>query len=179
MSPLSSRPEARDRQLANLRAGAAPAPPGNQRALQHGAYAALRREEVEAEEGRILEALEADAPLRDPDGGLPSADGVAVRLLASCLVRLQRVEAYLTAHGFLDEKGEPRPVLEVEGRLRREALDAAEALGMTPRSRSKLGLELVRAAATAEDAEATREARERLDGRLAALDGEAEEVDGE
>lgn len=171
--PLSSDPEARARQLANLRRGVTkPSPTAN---LRHGGYAQLRREEIEDEERRVLEALEADAPLRDPDGGLPAADGVAVRLLASCLVRLQRVEAYLTAHGFLDEKGEPRPVLEVEAKLRRDALDAAEALGMTPRSRARLGLDLVRAAEATADVEAARAARERLDQRLADIEAEVDD----
>lgn len=53
--------------------------------------------------------------------------------------------ADVRAHGWRDHKtGNPRPVLDVEARLRREALDYAEALGMTPRSRARLGLDLVR-----------------------------------
>jgi hypothetical protein len=35
-------------------------------------------------------------------------------------------------------------VLELEGRLRREAGDFLEAMGMSPRSRAKLGLDLAR-----------------------------------
>lgn len=176
--PLSKRPEARDRQLANLQPGAKTAPVGNQRARRHGAYAAISRERLDAEGAKILDALEADAPLRDPDGALPAADGVVVRLLAASLVRLERVESYIALHGIVDEDGELRPVVELERRLRAEALDHSEALGMTPRSRARLGLELVRAAATAEDAAESRAARERLGRRLDALDGE-EAGDGE
>lgn len=49
------------------------------------------------------------------------------------------------AFGALDQKtGNVRPVVELEGRLRREAADYLDALGMTPRSRAKLGLDVAR-----------------------------------
>jgi phage terminase small subunit len=145
VSPLNGRTaEARERQLANLR-NAPAAPPGNQRRLTHGGYAVVAAEQMEAKAREVFEALAADAPLRDAGGDLPAADTLAVRLLAEVLVRLDRVAADVRDHGWKDAKtGEPRPVLELEGRLRSEALTLARELGMTPASRAKLGLDLVR-----------------------------------
>lgn len=148
--PLSGDPEARARQLANLR-DAPPAPAGNRRAMVHGGYAALSADELEPKVREVRDALAADAPLRDPDGSLPAADATVVRLFASCLVRLERVEHDLADHGWRDrETGEPRSAVELEGKLRREALDLAESLGMTPRSRVRLGLDLQRGQTFAE-----------------------------
>ena len=93
----------------------------------------------------MFDALAADAPLRDPDGGLPAADSLPVRLLAECLCRLDSVADDLRDHGWRDrESGDPRAAVELERRLRSEALDLAESLGMTPRSRARLGLDLAR-----------------------------------
>jgi hypothetical protein len=142
--PLSSDPAKRARQLANLRPGAAVAGPGNRRALRHGGYAAVAVERLEAKARQVYEALAADAPLRDPDGGLPAADAAAVTLLARCLVRLESVGEYLDRRGWEREDGDVRPALELEAKLRREAADHLDALGMTPRSRAKLGLDVAR-----------------------------------
>lgn len=69
--PLSGDPDARARQLANLRPGARTAPPGNRRALSHGGYAAVTRDRLDTKVREVYDALAADAPLRDLDGGLP------------------------------------------------------------------------------------------------------------
>lgn len=144
MSPTSSDPRKRARQLANLRK-APPAPPtGNSRAMTHGAYAAVALSRLDSQAREIFEALAADAPLRDVTGGLPSHDGVAVRLLAEALCRLDDVSAYLARAGWADGKGRVRPAVEIEQRLRREVADHLDALGMTPRSRARLGLDLTR-----------------------------------
>ncbi len=90
----------------------------------------------------VYEALAADAPLRDPDGELPRPDHAQVVLLAKCLCRLEDVEANVAAYGQLDERtGAVRPAAEREDRLRKEAADYLDALGMTPRSRARLGLD--------------------------------------
>jgi hypothetical protein len=141
---LSDRPAARARQLANLRP-APPAPAGNQRPRTHGAYAVVARERLEEKALAVFDALSADAPLRNPDGQLPAADAVPVRLLAECLCRLDSIGDYLRDFGWRGPDGEPRLVLlDLERRLRAEASDHADALGMTPRSRAKLGLDLQR-----------------------------------
>lgn len=133
------------RSLANLRPVDA-APVSNQRARTHGGYATVARERLDAKVREVFDALAADAPLRDTRGGLPRADSVAVRLLAECLCRLEDVRANVAIYGAVNERsGKVRPATDLEQRLRREAADYLDALGMTPRSRGKLGLDLTRA----------------------------------
>ncbi len=144
--PLSDDPAKRERQLANLRPNARPAPLGNQHTRSHGGYASVRQDEVEARAEELFHALAEDAPLRDPDGELPSVDTAAVHLLAQTLVRLERVKVYLDTTGLFDQKtGEPRQaILDLEARLRREAVSMLDRLGMTPSARARLGLDLAR-----------------------------------
>ncbi len=142
--PLSKDPERRRRQLANLRPPPPP-PEGNVRALRHGGRArkaSLIRAGSWAE--RILAELEAEAPLRDADGGLPVHDRQVVELLASALARLESVSAWLEARPAVDEKGSPWPAEDTARRLRGEVARLLDALGMTPKSRAALGLDLVR-----------------------------------
>lgn len=90
--------------------------------------------------------MAADAPLRDDAGELPAADHVQVRLLAECLCRLEDVSRWLADFGTRDkDTGDARrSLIELEGRLRREAADHLRELGMTPASRAKLGLDVAR-----------------------------------
>lgn len=135
--------------------------------MTHGAYARVAPERVSAKVREVADALAQDAPVRADDGGLPAADAVAVRQLAETLCRLEDIDAYLIRRGWEDESGKPRPVLEYEGRLRGHVLDLLRELGMTPRARAALGLDLVRAAS----------AGDRLDAHLAEHYGAA--IDGE
>jgi hypothetical protein len=158
-------PEARARSLANLKRGNNPPPRAGsplQPARRHGAYAQVARASLEAKQREVFEALSADVPLRDEAGGLPGADAVVVRLLAECLCRLDGVAAHLRDHGLIDSRtGDPRPAVEIEIKLRREARELAEGLGMTPRSRVALGIDVQRgidlARAAADDFERERE----------------------
>jgi hypothetical protein len=133
----------RRRSDANL-VPAPPAPVGNDRAVSHGAYSAIAVERIDAKVRVMFDALAADAPVRE-NGGLPAADGPVVRLLAETLCRLDDVTEFLGRRGWQDRKGNPRPALMVESRLRAQALSLLVELGMTPRSRAALGLDLVRA----------------------------------
>jgi len=141
--PLSPEPRKRARQLANLRS-APPAPRGNRRGVEHGGYAAIARDRLEEKQRQVFDALSADAPLRDARDELPRHDAAQVALLGEVLCRLDDVNAYLAARGYLDGKGNVRPAAELAGRMRREASDYLDALGMTPKSRAKLGLALAR-----------------------------------
>lgn len=128
--------------------GVPPAPIGNQRHKSHGAYAAVARERLDAKAREIFDALALDVPLRDPDGGLPAADGGTVKLAALALCRLDDVSDFLARRGIETGAGELRvTVLEQEGRLRREVADHLDALGCSPRSRARLGVDVARAAA--------------------------------
>jgi hypothetical protein len=141
--PLSSDPAARERQLANRRTFPA-APVGNDRGATHSAAATAKTLPVAGKARELREMLAAETPLRDADGGLPAADSTAVELLALCLLRIERVAAWLEEHGEFDKRGRPRPVLEVERRLRAEARDHMRDLGLTPRARVAIGLSLQR-----------------------------------
>lgn len=141
--PLSKDPKKRAVQLSNLRS-VPPAPAGNRRAESHGAYAQIARAELEGKVAEVYDALTGDAPVREGDGTLPAADGPAVRMLAEALCRIDRIAEYLERRGWEDRAGKPRPVLDYEARLRAHSLDLLKELGMTPASRAKLGLDLVR-----------------------------------
>ncbi len=161
---LSRRPAARARQLENLRP--APAPPdGNRRAVSHGGYARVGGERMASKVRELHEAMGEDLPLRASDGGVPPADSARLSLAARALARLEDVERYHEAFGWRDEKtGDPRPSVELERRLRSEVADHLDALGCSPTSRARLGLDLQRgidlAQAMAADAEAERRERE-------------------
>lgn len=150
------------------------------RALRHGGRA--RKATLVAAGSwaqRIMGVLEAEAPLRDADGGLPVHDRQAVELLASALARLQAVTAWLETRPPVDEKGRSWPAEDTARRLRGEAARLLDALGMTPKARAALGVDLQRQATSAVEAEAARAARDRLDRRLADLDADAEEAGDE
>ncbi len=140
--------------------GAKAPPPGNVRAMKHGGRAVVAAERRAApHEAAIFAVLAEDAPIRDADGGLPRADHVIVAKLANVLVRLHDVSAWLDLHGALDERGVPRPAAGYEAALRKEAAGYCGDLGMTPRARFALGLDLARAereAAAVRDLEAGR-----------------------
>jgi hypothetical protein len=143
---LSTDPARRSRQIANLRQGGAPpAPGGNQRRVTHGGYAEVAAERADEKTAEIMRALSGDLPLRDASGQAPAADMAAVELLARSLVRLGDVSDWLTRRGIEDPKGELRTgVLDLERRLRTEAADHADRLGLSPRARVALGLDLAR-----------------------------------
>lgn len=142
---LSSDPGKRARQLSNLKPGATAAPTDNRLAVTHAGYAAVAAERLDAKVREVFDALAADAPLRGIDGGLPRSDAAQVRLAAECMCRLDSIAEYVAAMGIFDpETGAIRPALALETRLRREAADHLDALGMSPRSRARLGLDLAR-----------------------------------
>lgn len=159
---LSRDPRKRSRQIANLHAGRSL--PGNMNALRHGGYSMVAASRVGATVAELMNLLGDDLPLRGPGGGVPAEDVLALRLLAGCLVRLEDVTNYLTDNGWHNGEGKVRPALDVERRLRREALDLCRELGLTPRARAALGLDLVNVAS----------AEQRLTAHLAEQYGEDE-----
>lgn len=128
--------------------GVSAAPVGNRRHVTHGAYARVAGDRLDAKAREVFAALSEDVPLRDRDGGLPAADGALVRLAAEALCRLDSIGDYLTRRGIETDAGELRgSVLEIEARLRREVADHLDALGCSPRSRARLGVDVARVAA--------------------------------
>ncbi len=145
MGGLSSDPAKRARSLANLRRSGPPAPRGNSFAATHGAYARITEVELDRKTREIFAALALDAPVRAADGGLPAHDALVVRMLAENRVRRERCTASEIRHGIEERDGRVRPVVEIGLRLDDQALALAKELGMTPRSRAALGLDLARA----------------------------------
>lgn len=147
--PTSRDPRKRERQLANLRRGGGVTPTvgGHRPNLRHGAYAAVAEATLEEKTLEVFRAL-----AEDGERVLTVADAPLVRLAAEVMCRLASISTYLAAHGWLDAKGQPREsLLDLERRLRAEAADHLDALGASPRSRAKLGLDVARGAAAALD----------------------------
>jgi hypothetical protein len=193
---LSKDPDKRAKQLANLkRGGNSPEARRGYEAwladlkerrligtstMPHGGGATSRTLPVSDKAHAIYLVLAEDAPLRDQDGELPRADRMTVELLALCLARLDSVTTYLTMHGPLDLKGNVRPAAEYEVKLRREAAGHADALGMSPRSRARLGLDLTRQSSIEQvrDMQSDmRAAGDRLRARAAAIEAENGVID--
>ena len=142
--PLSRDPERRGRQLGNLRRAPA-APVGNLRTLHHGGRATAKTLPVAETAEEIRQALADSAPVRAQDGGLPPADEAAVEVAALALARVRRVTAWLDAFGYLDERtGDVKPAARYLEQATRTAERLLAALGMTPTSRARLGLDLAR-----------------------------------
>lgn len=142
---LSSDPEKRAKQLANLNPKAGSAPKGNKHATTHGAFARVIESRLEDRVLVVIRALAEDAPLRAADGGLPVEDLAIVRLLAECLCRVEDVSGFLRDYGIRDPKTKDlRRAVDREADLRKEAAGYLDQLGMTPRARARLGLDLAR-----------------------------------
>lgn len=144
--PLSRDPDARRRQIANLRPGARTAPAGNVRARRHGGYSEALVADVEREIVELRDALGETAPLRDAEGGLPAADLVAFERAARALRRYRAVDEWVALHGALDEKtGDVKPAARLADELGRSLDGILDRLGLTPACRTRLGLDVARA----------------------------------
>jgi hypothetical protein len=149
--PLSRDPIARGNQLANLRRGGT-AVEGNGHAVKHGAYATLTADAIADEVRELYDVLADSAPLRDGVGNLPVADEAAVEVAARALHRYRKIAAWCDLYGRLDEKtGEPKGAAKYENECEARLERALDALGLNPRSRAKLGLDLAGAAEKAPD----------------------------
>jgi hypothetical protein len=151
MSPLSNDPELRARQLANLVPGQGANRPGQRRYVKHGAYARLTDAELDTKTRELVEAIGDDLPVRETDGGVPAADGIAIRMLAETMIRRERVRLEELRHGFEAPDGSLRGIVEFGLRLDERALSLLKEMGLTPAARAKLGLTLARTQRTLED----------------------------
>jgi hypothetical protein len=94
-----------------------------------------------------MDALAEAAPVREADGSLPAADAVAIETAARALKRWRSVSAWCDLHGRVDPKThEVRPAARYELDGERALERALDNLGMSPIARSKLGLNIARAA---------------------------------
>jgi len=148
MSPPSSDPEKRQRQLANLpnlrgeptrgswRPGASPN-------LEHGLRSRRPGPAVLDPLAReIEEALVEDLPVKGRGGGVPAPDRFMVELAAIALLRVRRCAAYLELYDDVDERGNLRPAFIEFGKAVEHAARMLDRLGMSPRARAALGADL-------------------------------------
>ncbi|HEV7483607.1 MAG TPA: hypothetical protein VGO13_10965 [Solirubrobacterales bacterium] len=141
MTPLSGDDQARDAQLANLKRGDNPAPPGNQLAVKHGGYSTIPDAQRSAEFVEIYEALAATAPLRDANGALPVVDEVAMEMVARALKRWRDVVAWCDEHGRIDDAtGQLKGAAEFELRCERALHRACDVLGLNAKARAAIGV---------------------------------------
>jgi hypothetical protein len=134
------------RSMANL-VHAPAAPAGNGRAVTHGFRSELLVRDVEDEIRELMDALAEAAPIRDPDGGLPGADVIAVETAARALKRWRSVSAWCDLHGRVSpETHEVRPAARYELEGERALQRCLDSLGMSPMARSRLGLNIARTA---------------------------------
>ena len=120
---------------------------GNPISLRHGGHAVIAPVEMEAVVTAIREAL----PIKH------QADQWIVADLADALIRLHRFRNYADEHELWDQRGKSkkrymaRSVLHWESRYRDRVFRLLlRELGLTPASRAKLGLDLVRSVSLAE-----------------------------
>ena len=83
---------------------------------------------------------------------------------------MQRITTHLVARGMERDDGSLRPAVELELRVRGHVLDLCRELGMTPKSRAALGVDLVRVASAGD------RLQEHLDARYG---GERSDEDAE
>src|SRR3954468_4058696 len=82
--------------------------PGNRNAVKHGAEARVPAERLSAKVQEVYGALAEEAPVRGPDGGLPTHDRAVVMLLARARCRLDDVTVWLDEHGTFNRNGRLR-----------------------------------------------------------------------
>lgn len=115
-----------------------PAPPkGNQRNLVHGAHSATPPGLDEAR-AQVYAWLGDRAPVVD------AADDAVLELTARALARYRVLDNYVAEHGFVNRRGQISSPAQHLEKVQRNLADLLDRLGMTPRSRARLGLDLAR-----------------------------------
>lgn len=119
-----------------------PAEKGNSRALQHGAGAKLPQNlpDPSVEVAEIVAGL----PFKGPDGGALEYDRVAAEQAGATLALTRQIRAWLAKKGPIAATDEVRPVVRELQRQERLLSEQLAALGMTPRSRAALGVDVQR-----------------------------------
>jgi hypothetical protein len=108
-----------------------------QRRTTHGLYAELLPSWLEGRSREIATEIVDALPLPPS-----AADMLVVGLLARALVRIEHAGRWLDGR---EDVGRITKVYDLERRLRQEAAEHGERLGLSPRSRVALGIDLVRA----------------------------------
>jgi hypothetical protein len=150
--PMSKDPAARARSMKNLRNGKG-AQKGQQVGLKNGSRAKQPVGDIAAARQEMKEALADAAPLRDRDGNLPAADRIAVEVVAAALARYRFMQEHLERITPFTNGNRLRYQLVRElRRTEKQLMGELHELGMTPRGRAALGLDVARAGAEAQKA---------------------------
>jgi hypothetical protein len=155
------------------------APKGNKRGVRHGGLVTRKSSAIEmaAKQEELEAALAKAAPARAPGDKLPIHDKHIVGLLAATMVQFDNMTEFSREHGFLDEHGDPLTFVDVYGKVADRIARLLDKMGMTPASRAKLGLALVKQATLAEAlSEPDRDKRMEMLNDLGVIEGEGEEV---
>ncbi len=119
------------------------AAPRETRALRHGGRAEITIPGLDTARQAILDRLAASAPVRDAEGGPPAADVATVELAARALARVRSVDSWLAVHGYIDEEtGEVKKAAEYVESATRTADGLLAKLGMNPKDRAALGVDI-------------------------------------
>jgi hypothetical protein len=108
---------------------------GNRVALKHGSRAVVALQPRAAE---IADDLRRIVP------AATEADEPAIRVASLVFAQVEAGHAYIAEHGWYDEDGKPRAIMQTFPTLQAEARRWCEALGLTPSARARLGLDLSR-----------------------------------
>lgn len=155
--PLSEDPEARARQLANLRQGGGPnagswEPGQASPTLTHGLRTRRPPGPLLGEAAsEIVDALAETVPLRAPDGGVMPQFIPAVEAAAVDLIIVRRALGFLTAKGWEDARGRLRPEVDGLSKANARFMAKLDALGATPVSYARLGFDVARTARETRD----------------------------
>lgn len=118
--------------------------PGEQLNKRHGLLSTHPPALLGETRQEIFDALAEAAPVRSSDGSLPAADAALVELAARSLARVREADEWVMEHGALDRKGKPRPAIAHLEKATRNAAELLDRLGLGPRARAALGVDLQR-----------------------------------
>lgn len=145
--PMTTNAAARERSLKNLKKPKG-AQKGQQAALKNGSRARKPVGDIGAAREELRDALATAAPLRDREGNLPRADEIAVEVVAAALARYRFMQSHLERLTPFTSGNRLRFTLVRElRRTEKQLLAELAELGMTPRGRAALGLDVARAGA--------------------------------
>jgi hypothetical protein len=114
---------------------------GSARAITHGMRAKL---------ALAPRAAELAAEIREVVPAYTDADQPLVELCGMVAAQVEAGNRYIAEHGWIDGKGNPRPLMKTLPTLQAELRRCLESLGCSPPTRARLGLTHVRGQALAD-----------------------------
>ena len=91
-----------------------------------------------------MDEIQAGLPVRGANGEPPVYDLALCELAARELARIRQIDAWLDVHGLFGRGPKLRPAVEYRLKAAKLLAELLDRLGMTPRSRAQLGLDLAK-----------------------------------